>query len=132
MPRGGLAQLLAYGAQDVYLTGNPSITRQWTITYNRGNNIIPDNKIDFELLNNKYVETDNISDCSICIITKSNIITSCEHQYCKTCLDEWLNKQNKKSCPYCRNNLCKDNLFKIPTKRSRSDMTLSENKKRKH
>lgn len=111
MSRGGMLQLIAYGAQNHYLTGNTSITRQWRVTYNRGN---------------------NISDYSICLITKSNIITSCEHQYCKTCLDEWLNKQYKKSCPYCRNNLCKDNLFKIPTKRSGCDITLLEYKKRKY
>ena len=26
---GGLMQLVAYGAQDVYLTGNPQITSNW-------------------------------------------------------------------------------------------------------
>ena len=29
---GGLMQLVAYGAQDVYLTGNPQITF-WKVTY---------------------------------------------------------------------------------------------------
>ena len=31
---GGLMQLVAYGAQDVYLTGNPQITF-WKVTYRR-------------------------------------------------------------------------------------------------
>ena len=31
---GGLMQLVAYGAQDVYLTGNPQITF-WKVVYRR-------------------------------------------------------------------------------------------------
>ena len=34
---GGLLQLVAYGAQDVYLTGNPQITF-WKVTYRRHTN----------------------------------------------------------------------------------------------
>ena len=34
---GGLMQLVAYGAQDVYLTGNPQITF-WKVTYRRHTN----------------------------------------------------------------------------------------------
>ena len=34
---GGLMQLVAYGAQDVYLTGNPQITF-WKVTYRRYTN----------------------------------------------------------------------------------------------
>ena len=34
---GGLLQLVAYGAQDVYLTGNPQITF-WKVTYRRYTN----------------------------------------------------------------------------------------------
>merc|ERR1712036_36246 len=34
---GGLMQLVAYGAQDVYLTGNPQITF-WRVTYRRHTN----------------------------------------------------------------------------------------------
>ena len=34
---GGLMQLVAYGAQDVYLTGNPQITF-WKVTYRRNTN----------------------------------------------------------------------------------------------
>ena len=34
---GGLMQLVAYGAQDVYLTSNPQITF-WKVTYRRYTN----------------------------------------------------------------------------------------------
>ena len=34
---GGLMQLVAYGAQDVYLTGNPQITF-WKVSYKRHTN----------------------------------------------------------------------------------------------
>ena len=34
---GGLMQLVAYGAQDIYLTGNPQITF-WKVTYRRHTN----------------------------------------------------------------------------------------------
>ena len=34
---GGLMQLVAYGAQDVYLTGNPQITF-WKVSYRRYTN----------------------------------------------------------------------------------------------
>ena len=37
MTGGGLMQLVAYGAQDVYLTGNPQITF-WKILYKRHTN----------------------------------------------------------------------------------------------
>ena len=34
---GGLMQLVAYGAQDIYLTGNPQITF-WKVVYRRHTN----------------------------------------------------------------------------------------------
>ena len=42
--------------------------------------------------------------CSICFndISKKNICrTNCNHEFCKTCLDLWFDK-NKYSCPMCR------------------------------
>ena len=39
---GGLMQLVAYGAQDVYLTGNPQITF-WKVTYRRHTNFAREN-----------------------------------------------------------------------------------------
>ena len=42
--------------------------------------------------------------CSICFndISKENICkTNCNHEFCKTCLDLWFDK-NKFTCPMCR------------------------------
>ena len=51
---------------------------------------------------------DSITDetCSICWNNISNldsIKTECNHEYCNSCLTDWL--QNKKSCPMCRQNI---------------------------
>ncbi len=46
-------------------------------------------------------------DCSICyenININYICITSCDHIFCKKCLDKWFNK-NKYTCPICRNNI---------------------------
>ena len=45
--------------------------------------------------------------CSICFndISKENICkTNCNHEFCKTCLDLWFDK-NKLSCPMCRGDI---------------------------
>lgn len=44
-------------------------------------------------------------ECSICMcnINSDNIITECNHNYHKSCLDDWLVKND--GCPYCRKNL---------------------------
>ena len=43
----------------------------------------------------------NIS-CSICLETLNDKCTlNCNHSFCKKCVDEWLQKNNK-TCPNCR------------------------------
>tara|TARA_Y100001970_G_scaffold270830_1_gene365254 strand:- start:1039 stop:1416 length:378 start_codon:yes stop_codon:yes gene_type:complete len=40
-------------------------------------------------------------ECSICMNTiKDKFQTKCEHNFCKSCLRQWLEKNN--SCPLCR------------------------------
>ena len=40
-------------------------------------------------------------ECSICMNTiKDKFQTKCEHNFCKSCLGQWLEKNN--SCPMCR------------------------------
>ena len=42
--------------------------------------------------------------CSICLgnIVEDNLCkTNCNHEFCKSCLDSWFDK-NKLSCPMCR------------------------------
>lgn len=45
----------------------------------------------------KYIQTNEI--CSICLKDKSNLITNCNHQFHKDCLEIWHNK--KRTCPNC-------------------------------
>ncbi len=48
----------------------------------------------------KELRLDKLSDCPICYETEcSNVVTNCEHMFCKTCID----KYNGDTCPYCRN-----------------------------
>ena len=59
---------------------------------------------------------DSITDelCSICWNNMSNldsIKTECNHEYCNSCLTDWL--QNKKSCPMCRKNI-QNSEYEIP------------------
>lgn len=46
----------------------------------------------------------NQFECSICLnenISINNLcLTNCNHNFCKDCLDNWLNN-NKKTCPLC-------------------------------
>lgn len=46
------------------------------------------------------------NDCPICfcVLDESNIkTTSCSHQFCRNCIDEWLH--TKSTCPLCRRNI---------------------------
>tara|TARA_Y100001970_G_scaffold265229_1_gene352617 strand:+ start:836 stop:1600 length:765 start_codon:yes stop_codon:yes gene_type:complete len=40
-------------------------------------------------------------ECGICYNNMSIILSSCNHQFCKSCFDELISK-NKNTCPYCR------------------------------
>jgi hypothetical protein len=46
------------------------------------------------------VERQNIQDCTVCLEATSDCITSCSHQFHKTCLMEWF--KNYFTCPMCR------------------------------
>jgi hypothetical protein len=51
-------------------------------------------------------EVDEILECPICFNNKSNLITSCNHQFCKKCIEYYVNKQTTSikdiTCPFCR------------------------------
>lgn len=70
-------------------------------------------QIELENLTDKIVSSNDILDCDICFVNKSNIITDCTHQYCKSCLNQWFNQNKKDSCPCCRNKLSNDKLFNL-------------------
>ncbi len=103
----GLIQLAAWGGQFTNFTNQPSYVHD-VIFVNPSKKII-----NFDTLVKKIVKYKKVVDCSICLTNQSDIITDCKHQYCKDCLDTWLNKKNKDSCPCCRNNISSTNLFKM-------------------
>mgnify|MGYP001163808047 CR=1 FL=1 len=51
--------------------------------------------------------------CGICLEYKTDIITSCKHQFCKSCLESYFNQINKVMCPYCRQENIKFNNFVV-------------------
>ncbi len=64
---------------------------------------------DFTNLDTKSVKT--TENCVICLESKSSIITMCNHQFCTSCIQDWV-KINK-SCAYCRKDLINSDLFLI-------------------
>ena len=70
----------------------------------KNNLIIKSNVID-----SIYIDT--ILNCPICQDTLANVITDCKHQFCKLCLNLWLDENN--SCPYCRSNINGYNIIKV-------------------
>jgi hypothetical protein len=57
------------------------------------------------------MEKEQIVMCLICQENLSDVQTSCKHLYCENCIETWLDK--KSSCPYCRENVKYDMLYKI-------------------
>ncbi len=47
--------------------------------------------------------------CCICMENKPNLILSCTHSYCETCIKEW--QVTSLSCPVCRCYSGKDDCF---------------------
>jgi hypothetical protein len=88
-----------------HLVFSHSITQHLNIGTILNSNV----QFNFENLDTKDVQT--IEDCSICLESTSSIITSCNHQYCTYCIQNWINI--RRSCPFCRKNLYNTNLFLI-------------------
>ena len=67
---------------------------------------------------NRFTEQDSIMDdlkCSICMdILEEPVQAPCEHTFCKTCIQNWLDQGNR-SCPVDRKVLSSDSL-KPPTR----------------
>ncbi len=79
---------------------------QFQYTVNESGDIIPGTL----LLSEKRVS--EITQCVICYEDTSDVITSCNHQYCTTCIKEWMKR--KRCCAYCRKSLMFHiDLFKI-------------------
>lgn len=52
----------------------------------------------------KPPNVDNIPECPVCMekLTHPITVVSCGHKFCQSCLNSWLMKENKRTCPTCR------------------------------
>ena len=50
---------------------------------------------------NTVLHMDYLEICPICIESSCDIQTSCNHTFCESCIQIWINS-NKNTCPYCR------------------------------
>ena len=109
MPGVGLMQLVAYGPQDMYLTGNRQISF-WSTSNIRRTNITMENlnKFDINLWPIKYIiilETDHNIECPI-ILEQINLndqycrCDKCKYNFSKEALIDSF--KTKISCPMCR------------------------------
>ncbi len=88
---------------------------RYQYTVNESGDILPTiepmvDEIQHHLLPEKRVSEN--APCSICYEEDANVITSCSHTYCTTCIQEWMRRQ--RCCAYCRKSLMFHiDLFKI-------------------
>jgi hypothetical protein len=66
---------------------------------------------------NEFILTiKNDEEGNICVVCRENmeevIVTICRHYFCKSCIVSWLG--NSQSCPVCRENISKNDLFALP------------------
>ncbi len=114
--RGGLMQLVAYGAQDVYLTGQPPITFYRT-TYRQHTNFAMDS---IESNNEPEIYQPPIkaepliiyaildAENAVCVVSLEPIAEGGEYWLCGTCrkvigwdaATVWISEH--KNCPHCR------------------------------
>jgi len=97
---GSLMRLIAFGAQDVYLTRNPQITFFKVVSKT---NFISKNKLQLILSDDKNIISDN---CSICLneyVTGEKLgMTQCRHYYHWNCIITYIRSSNDPKCPLCR------------------------------
>ena len=70
----------------IVIENNKIIKYKIVKTLNKSNNIL-------------YMEQLEI--CPICSDTMCNLQTVCNHTFCESCIQTWLNS-DKTTCPYCR------------------------------
>jgi len=52
--------------------------------------------------------------CPICLDRVSEIVTRCDHAYCRPCLSEWMLRE-KTTCPACRRSITEHTCRVIKT-----------------
>lgn len=102
---GGLMQLVAYGAQDIYLTGNDQIR------FRENGQLLVFSELDEKTIEanffdeyNKRLEVLSNDDCIICCecMTGDKAIDCicCKKIFHVKCVGTWT--KNKNTCPHCR------------------------------
>lgn len=80
--------------------------------------IIDDEIVHYEILDILTITNEiyniNVENCYICYHEKSNVLTSCQHFYCKPCIEMHYIRNNNK-CPYCRKENNENDLSLIVT-----------------
>ena len=76
-------------------------------TYIIINNFIENNKIQYRIINTlnkskRILHKEHIELCPICSETVCDIQTACNHTFCESCIQTWVNSNQGKTCPYCR------------------------------
>tara|TARA_B110000003_G_scaffold25175_1_gene23892 strand:+ start:935 stop:2356 length:1422 start_codon:yes stop_codon:yes gene_type:complete len=85
--------------------------------------IAEENKKKVAALQAKFekVEAEAYDECPVCYgsisVKNACCMPNCDHKMCKNCYYNWLDKQEKNTCPMCREEVFKNNLD-IKTKRS--------------
>ena len=102
---GGLMQLVAYGAQDVYLGGHENQhfiglhhhhAHHHHVHHHHHNPILLIKRVNHQNVPMQYHET-----CAICLENFEDEVglLSCNHYYHVNCITEWL--ETHETCPYC-------------------------------
>lgn len=50
-----------------------------------------------------YKDAKSNNKCAVCMQNNVNIMVKCNHEFCKSCIDKWL--ENNSTCPLCRDSL---------------------------
>jgi hypothetical protein len=67
------------------------------------------------ILSDNVINIENIDDCCICMNSKCNVITECNHQFCNNCLEKSF-KRNQ-TCPTCRFYINRVDKIKVKKRR---------------
>lgn len=128
---GGLMQLVGYGNQDIYLTGNeiPGGFSWMPTTYTSTNN----HQGDSEWLQCQQIEQRELCDitletedeCGVCYSSYKTFkqLGCCKKYICTGCTNHWFIEQQKYTCPYCR---CCINTGSEPASNSEPEPTLDQ------
>jgi len=75
---------------------------RYSLVYNEEEDTIESYNINKVLIITEAKQNDTKEECFICVDNESNVISSCNHQYCFTCIEKLYKMSTCLACPYCR------------------------------